>query len=132
MPGYFGIIVEQSLKDVSVLQEFEIRADKRIGSWRLLLVSVPEEEIEPKMRRLQDHMIGVSEDCWYAHFFKDETLYVVYQDAIFRTSVDPEDWDEAIRYGLTNGIPREQLDFRPRTAEEAMATFGLNHDGNEG
>lgn len=126
--AYLGIIVEQSLKDVSVLQSFKILAEKRAGSWRLLLVSVPDEEMDPKLQKLQNHMIGISEDCWYAHFFKDETLYVVYQDAIFKTSVFPEDWDDAIRYGLDHGIPVEQLDFNPRTAEDACAMFGLSLD----
>ena len=124
--NYFGIIVEQSLKDVSVLQEFKLLVDKRIGSCRLLLVSVPDEEIEQKLKKLQNAMIEISEDCGYAHFFKDRALFVVYQDALFKTSIFPEDWDDMIWYGLNHGIPKEQLDFKPRTADDALAMFGLS------
>lgn len=81
------------------------------------------------MKKLQNHMIGIAEDCWYAHFFKDETLYVVYQDKVFQTTVFPHDWDEAIRHGMNHGIPMEQLDFHPRTADDAFALFGLGMDG---
>jgi hypothetical protein len=130
--AFYGIIVEQSLKDVSIVQEFVILGDKQVGSWRLLLVSVPEAEINQKMKKLQNHMIGITEDCWYAHFFKDETLYVVYQDNIFQTTVFPQDWDEEIQHGMTHGIPIEQLDFRPRTIDDAIALFGLTPNAREG
>lgn len=130
--AYLGIIIEQSLKDASVMHQFTTLAEQWYGSWRFLLVSVPEEELERKMKTLQDHMIDLAEDCWYAHFFQDETLYVVYQDAVFRTTLSPDDWDEPVRYGLSHNVPIEQLDFKPRTVDDACAMFGLDREAIKG
>jgi len=96
-----------------------------MGGWTFLFVSVPEHEVEAKLAKLQQHMIDVREDCWHAHFFKDETLIVVDQDRVFKTSIDPKDWQEAAGHGLRNGIPPGQLDFDPRTKEAAETFFGL-------
>lgn len=123
--NYWGIVIEQSLKDGSVLEDFDLLAKKQIGGWTFRLVSVPEHEMEAKLAKLQRHMIDVREDCWYAHFFKDETMFVVYQDRVFKTSVDPDGWREAVEHGLRNGVPLEQLDFKPRTKDAAEAFFGL-------
>lgn len=49
---------------------------------------------------------------------------VVYQDRTFHATVNPETWTQSIQHGLDNGIPREQLDFKPRTKVDAMAYFG--------
>ncbi|MNI53621.1 hypothetical protein D3C73_1084670 [compost metagenome] len=122
---YLGILVEQSLADRSILDELEILARKAVGSWNLLLVTVPEEALEQQLVHLQRHMIHVREDCWYAHFFCGGKMSVLYEDAIFHTTTAPEDWEPAVQHGLNAGIPPEQLDFEPRTSQTAYALFNL-------
>lgn len=121
--NYYGIVIEQSLRNNDILNEFNCVAEKQIGSWKLLLISISVSELEIQLQKLQDNMILRSNDCWYSHFFKDETLIIVYQDAIFRTTINPIDWDAAIQYGTKHGIPIEQLDFNPCHKEEAFSLF---------
>lgn len=70
-------------------------------------------------------MVNINEDCWYAHFFRDQELIVVYQDRVFRATGDPSTWEEPIRYGRAHGIPLEQLDFHPRTKVDARSFFDV-------
>lgn len=123
--SFYGIVIEQSLRNTGVIEEFDVVAQKQAGSWKLLLVSVPDHEIESRINILQDHMIPIADDCWYAHFFNGETMFAVYQDAAFKTTIHPKDWDEIIQYGLEHQVPIEQLDFKPCTKEEAFLLFGL-------
>jgi hypothetical protein len=122
---YYGIVIVQSLKKTSILKEFEIVAQKQIGSWRFLLVSAFENTLENQLKKLQDNMIPINEDCWYNHFFSDDTMIVVYQDAVFKTTQNQSDWKEVIQYGNKHGVPIEQLDFNPCTKEGALKLFDL-------
>lgn len=51
--NYWGIVIEQSLKDGSVLEDFDLLAKKQIGGWTFRLVSVPEHEMEANLAKLQ-------------------------------------------------------------------------------
>lgn len=66
------------------------------------------------------------DEPWYAHYFCDDDLVIVFQDAIVRVGTDPETWGPAIEAGSVRGIPREQLDFRPRTRADALEFFELS------
>ncbi|WP_151736205.1 hypothetical protein [Paenibacillus tengchongensis] len=123
--NYYGIIIEESLNNPAVLSEFTIAAHKQQGGWGFKLVSVSEDELARLIQRLQQHMIPVSEDCWYNHFFAGERLVVVYQNQVFYTTVNAEDWTEVIQYGMRHGIPREQLDFNPCRQEAAVELFRI-------
>ncbi|WP_410768475.1 hypothetical protein [Fontibacillus sp. BL9] len=127
--SYLGIVIEQSLKDQTILSELTILGEKQIGGWTLLLVSVSSgEELSPLLQKLQNHMIDAQEDCWYAHFFSNEWMFIVYENALFETSLLPEDWDEAIRHGMSYNIPLEQLDFKPRTKKDVLELFGISEN----
>lgn len=120
---YLGVVVEQCLRDPRVLEGLHGLARRRGRSWTFHLVSVAEHELDRQVRTLQEHM--VTDEAWYAHFFRDRELVVVYRDAVFRVTIDRATWTPAVEHGLRNGIPREQLDFWPRTWQEAMDFFGL-------
>jgi len=123
--SYWGIVVDQSLKDKNFLQHLNVIANKQIGSWKLLLVSIPDHELEEHIQSLQHEMIDIKDGCWYAHFFKDNELIVIYQDSSFLVTIDPTSWMETVQYGLAKGFPMEQLDFSPRTKVDAATYFGL-------
>ncbi|WP_040950883.1 hypothetical protein [Gorillibacterium massiliense] len=122
---YYGIVIEQSLKNPSILKEFEIVAQKQNGNWKFLLVSASENTLENQIEKLQDNMIPINEDCWYSHFFMNDAMIVVYQDAVFKTTTNQSDWNEVIQYGTKHGVPIEQLDFNPCTKEGAFKLFDL-------
>ena len=123
MGSYLGIIVEQSLRDPRAMAAFDIVATWVGKTWVLRLVAIPEDQLDAKIATLQANM--VTDDEWYAHFFLRDQLVAVFREAIFRVTTDPKTWGPAVQYGLDRGIPAEQLDFKPRTREEAGAFFGV-------
>lgn len=106
-----------------MLPQAQIVARKQVGTWRFLLTSVPETEIDEHIRALQAGM--VTDDNWYAHYFLGEELVVVFRDASFRVSTDPATWGPVLDHGLLSGIPMKQLDFKPRTVPDAEAFLTL-------
>ena len=49
---------------------------------------------------------------WYAHFWRDDDLIVIYHDARFQMDRgNRSTWTAAIEHGRAKGIPDEQLDF---------------------
>ena len=124
MRDYLGIVIDRSLKNENFINCLHVVAKRQVGAWELLMVSLVDHEVNAKIESLQHNMIDVKEDCWYAHFFRDNDLIVVYQDRTFRITLDPETWADAVQYGVDNGIPIEQLDFKPRTRTDAVSYFG--------
>lgn len=120
---YLGIVIQQSLKDRTIVAPARVLARKRVKTWVFLLVGVAEADLEEHIRVLQKSM--VTDDTWYAHYFRDQELVVVFRDAVFRAGLEPDTWGPLVEYGLNKGIPLEQLDFKPRTFQGAGEFFGL-------
>ncbi len=129
MADFLGIVIDQSLLNKDFINHMDVVARRQVGAWGFLLVSVPKQEMHTRIAALQQSMVDIKEGGWYAHFFRDDELIVVYQDRVFHTTVDPETWSPSIQHGLNNGIPREQLDFTPRTRTDAWAYFDDATDG---
>ncbi len=67
---------------------------------------ISQEEIEKLQKYLK------REGGWYMHFWKGKNVKVVFRDKIFEiNSDDKETWKDAVAYGLSVGVPKEQLDF---------------------
>jgi hypothetical protein len=112
--SYLGIIIEQSLKDITIINDYTLIAHKQVGNWRLFLVSVPANEVEGHLKKLQESMIDISDDCWYAHFFSQETMVVVYQSTLFKTTIFPKDWDDAISSRLSEVLLQKIFTYHMR------------------
>ena len=123
MTTYQGIIVDKSLRNPAYISHIPVISEKRIGSWNLLLVEVADNELETLIEALQKQMIEIDTDCWYAHFFNDREICVIYQDRVFRCTPVKTTWTEAIAYGAKHGIPAKQLDFTPHTTNDATKFF---------
>ncbi len=121
MDDYLGILIEQSLRDPAIASELNIQAVKRGIQWTLLLVSVPERDLASHVDRIQSNL--ADDGTWYAHYFRGSELVVVYRDAVFSVSTDPASWRPAVQHGIALGIPKEQLDYAPRTRDTAMQYF---------
>ena len=105
-----GCIVEESLEDNRILNEIEIVKvritieEEREKRWHLYNVLLSEKEIE------KIHLL--LKKGWYIHFWKDDRIMVLFKDKKFSLDAnDKSTWKEAITYGLSIKIPREQLDF---------------------
>lgn len=108
---FVGTIVEESLQDNRFLNELEIISIRISGAenpadrWHLYKVRLHEDQISRLSRELRP-------EKWYAHFWDDETIYVVYPNKTFQLDrYDKATWQEAIQYGQGLNIPLEQLDF---------------------
>jgi hypothetical protein len=97
----------------------------RTGEWELVLVEVPAAELEDAIAELRARMVPVDDECWYAHFFRDDRLVVVFQDRVLAATTDDSSWSEIVEHGRRRGVPDEQLDFEPRTVAGARERFGL-------
>jgi hypothetical protein len=123
---YYGIVIEQSLADPAFAESLDVAYRKRDpdGSWVFLLVRIAYERLSSELERIRQAM--VHDEPWYAHFFCGNELSVVFADAIFRLTTDPTSWKPAVEHGLALGIPREQLDFWPRTSEQVEEMLGIS------
>ncbi len=67
---YTGVVIDRSLQDDNGFNGLHVIGRRQVGSWELMLVSVAHEEFAALMETLQNRMINIQEDCWYAHFFR--------------------------------------------------------------
>lgn len=104
---YKGVIVEESLKDKSILTdlnilEVEVSED---DEWHMYTVLVPQEFFEILSKSIDD-------GTWYAHFWKDRDVVAVFKNKIIPFNFDDKStWGEVLQHGRSIGIPEEQLDF---------------------
>lgn len=83
------------------ISDSDVSADR----WHLYKVDVSENQIEELSNQLKT-------EKWYAHFWDDQNILVVYPGKTFKISRrDKTTWKPAINFGLALGIPKEQLDF---------------------
>jgi uncharacterized protein (DUF1684 family) len=102
-----GTIIENSLKDPSVLQSLRIEKTWQDGSWTLHSVLVDEDAALKTGGYL-------AEGPWYIHFWKpgEDSILVVFKDKNFWIKYsDKSTWTEAVEHGRSLQIPDEQLDF---------------------
>ncbi|MDO4283054.1 MAG: hypothetical protein Q4D02_05385 [Clostridia bacterium] len=103
---YKGIIVEQSLEDISILKSVQILdvENSTDSDWVLYRVNVNEDEIKK--------LAGYLKEEWYMHFWKNREVIVVFRNKIFHLNYDDKStWKDALNYGISHGIAEEQLDF---------------------
>lgn len=102
MAGYSGCIIKESLKDLSILDEFDI-VDEDICT-----VKIDKSKIENILPRLQAAM--VDDKVWYCDLKCNDYHYIIFNDKIFKIDRNyGEQYEEAKKYGLNRGIPEEQL-----------------------
>ncbi len=107
---YKGVVIEESLDNPGLVESFltqdiEItREENPQDRWHLYKVVVSPDEIEKVSRTIKKG--------WYAHFWKDNDMIVIFRNKHFKIDPrNPATWKEAVEYGLSVGIPLEQLNF---------------------
>lgn len=106
-----GTIVEESLVDSRILNDFEVVSVKLtgnpdpVGRWHLWNVRATEEQIAALERQLKG-------GTWYAHFWDSNQVTAVFSGRSFTfPHADRAAWGPVLAYGRSLGIPEEQLDF---------------------
>lgn len=107
MGKFTGCIINESIKDKSILDEFTILETKTDGGISYI-VETDENNIESIVLKLQASM--TDEKCWYTDLKNYDYHYIIYNDRIFKVNRDfPEQYEEAKEYGLKRGIPEDYL-----------------------
>ena len=113
---YHGIIVDESQKDITILNKLKILGKKTSsnGKWVLYKIGIAPEKLEKSIKQLQENMNG----GFYFHFYRENELIVVFKKKIFRITTEKSGWSDVIAYGKSLGIPEKQLDFFPCRIED--------------
>lgn len=112
MEKYKGYIIEESLEDNLILNNFKIIGIKITDDenpadrWHIYEVETSKEQLLKISKYLKPGK-------WYTHFWdSNKNIIAVFKDKNFEFNYDnKESWNEAVEYGLSLGIPKEQLDF---------------------
>ena len=124
--NYKGVIIEESLKDPSVLRDVSIiettiesvtdeHKTPWIKQWTLHSVEVPAEQIDAFSEKIRQALDD--EHNWYADFKNDSMHYIIFRGKIFKVDRScQEQYEEVKQYGMSLGIPDYQLDFSPNIA----------------
>lgn len=115
---YHGNLLDTEFKDPSFLNRFRIFAKRKSerNPWTMYGVIVPSERIEDVIKETQENLL--TNAPYYAHFYKDGELIIVYKERVFRVTSDRLSWGEAIEYGRSLRIPDDQLVFAPNRFED--------------
>ena len=115
---YHGIIIKQSLRDRSILDDIRILGKRTAKNWTMLRVLVRDDQLEKFLKQVQANLLMENEVPYYAHFYNHQDLIVVFPDRIFHLKPDTKTWGPAVRYGKSLGIPERELDFKPCRFED--------------
>jgi len=97
----------------------KILGQKKSEKWTLLKVGVNENKIDKAVGLVQKNLLTEpTRTPYYAHFYRDEKLIVVFPEKIFHITPKKEAWLFAIEYGKSVGVPEEELDFEPCRFEQ--------------
>ena len=120
MEAFTGTIIEESLKDESVLNTVKIVSTKIspvtdkhktpwLKQWTLHKVDIESDHAEKIAEIISK---SIDKKYWYADFKNDNTHYIIFSDKIFKINrTDRKEYQKATDYGLALGIPKYQLDF---------------------
>ncbi|MEI6810462.1 MAG: hypothetical protein WCK60_00220 [Candidatus Nomurabacteria bacterium] len=107
---YKGTIVAESLKDIEILNNIKVISlketdDENVADrWHIYSVLVTDEEIDILEKQLKE--------SWYTHFWNETKLIILFSNKKFICDInDKTSWQPAVDFGLSIGIPKEQLDF---------------------
>lgn len=124
MLNYNGIIIEESLEKKDVLKKIDILKTEIekvedghktpwIKQWTMHTVEIKEKVIEDICKEISE-LLDSKHNSWYADFKNNKFHYIVFRNKVFKVNVlNIVEYDNVIEYGLSIGIPKHQLDFKP-------------------
>lgn len=118
---YHGILIDQSFKEPSFVNTFKLFNKKQDGSWGIYGVEVEDSQIDKEISEIQSNM--KDDQNWYAHFYNDKELIVVFKKKVFRVTPDESTWRPFVDYGKELNIPEEQLNVNPSRFQDETHYF---------
>ena len=119
--NYQGVIIKESLEDKSILEDMRILGTKVelvteehetpwLKQWTLHTIEVPEGQADDLAERISRALD--SEHSWYADFKNEAFHFIIFRDKVFKIDRrEKEQYDDAVKFGISLGIPAHQLNF---------------------
>ena len=115
---WFGCIIQESVENPSFFLKFPIYYQKIVDTtelksnenfWHLLYFKLEDQDfltIEEKL------FTDLKNGPWYSHFWNQSNIKIIFKEKSFKISLNKDaSWEEPIKYGISLGIPENQLDF---------------------
>ncbi len=120
---YHGIVFDSEFSDPLYPEQLEIFARRKSSTtgWTLYGIVVSDEKIEELISEVQANM--KSDKPYYAHFYNDNKLLVVFKEKVFEATPHISTWKPINEYGKQLNIPEEQLDFWPNRFQDEIHYF---------
>ena len=118
---FHGILLDLAFVDQGYPKSFSLFAQKLSGDWGLYGIKVDRNDFESVVASIQSHM--KSDKPFYNHLYDDEMLIVIFRERIFHMTTHASSWKDVKQYGLTLGIPEQQLDFWPNRFQDEIHYF---------
>lgn len=120
---YHGIIIDQEFVDKNFPNTFQQFSKKQSGSWGIFGIKIDDLNLNTVIDKTQKEM--KDDQPWYAHFYNDNDLIVIFKNKTFTVSPHKSSWKPIIDYGKELNIPSEQLDFWPNRFQDEIHYFSL-------
>ena len=91
-------------------------------AWMLFGVQIPDSEIESAIKDVQVNMKSAAP--FYAHFYDDRELIVVFKERVFKVAPHSSSWEPVVEFGKQLRISDAQLDFWPNRFQDEVHYFG--------
>lgn len=111
--NYHGIMIRESVRDQSLFEKVKILGEKTGKHWTLMRIDVGPDAIDRLIKIVQSNLLYEKGVPYYAHFYRDDELIIVFPERVFRVSPNKKSWREVVSYGKLLGIPEGELDFTP-------------------
>ena len=120
---WHGILLDMEFSDPNFIDRFKLFAKRKskTNPWTLFGVEVRNSEIENIFIEIQQNL--KSDKPYYAHFYNDEEIVVIFKEKIFRVSSHASTWTPIVEHGKSLNIPDEQLDFWPNRFQDEIHYF---------
>ncbi len=120
---YHGNLLDVEFKDPKFLNKFKVFAKRKSNRnpWIMYGIVVSANKIKGVIKNVQKNLL--SDKPYYAHFYREGELIVVFKKKVFRVTPDKSTWSEIIEYGRGLGIPDDQLVFAPNKLEEEESYY---------
>lgn len=130
MKNFRGVIIEESLRDPSLLSRVKILSTRTsevtekhktpwLKKWTLHSVEIQRAAVEEISKAISENIDEHHSHSWYADYDDGEVHYIIFPRKIFRIDMRSEaQYAEAKKYGIGLGIPPYQVDFHPKERQE--------------
>ena len=123
--NYKGVIIEESLGDLSILKKVKIVSTSVekvtskhntpwVKQWTLHTIEIPEKKGD-KFAEACSWTFDPTHPQWYIDYKNNLFHFIIFNGQIFKVDISkPEQYKEVADYGISIGIPIHQLVFSPQ------------------